>query len=95
MHSGWRRQDRGTRRLFDHGIEFKTPNRGPTGKNASDISLAVAAMDLLHDPRLDAFCIASSDSDFAPLAEHLQCYGRFVAGIGMTQTPEVFRRGVR
>ncbi|KUM25639.1 hypothetical protein AU467_25315 [Mesorhizobium loti] len=49
------------------------------GKNASDIALVIDAMDLLHGGALDAFCIVSSDSDFASLAtrireQHLECY---------------------
>jgi NYN domain len=35
-----------------------------TGKNASDITLVIDAMDLLHSGRFDGFCLVSSDSDF-------------------------------
>lgn len=36
-----------------------------TGKNASDITLVIDAMDLLHSGRFDGFCLVSSDSDLA------------------------------
>ena len=39
-----------------------------TGKNASDITLVIDAMDLLHSGRFDGFCLVSSDSDFTRLA---------------------------
>jgi hypothetical protein len=35
-----------------------------TGKNASDITLVIVAMDLLHSGRFSGFCLVSSDSDF-------------------------------
>ena len=34
------------------------------GKNATDMKLAIEAMDLLHQKHLQGICIASSDSDF-------------------------------
>lgn len=38
-----------------------------TGKNASDITLVIDAMGLLHSGRFDGFCLVSSDSDFTRL----------------------------
>jgi uncharacterized protein (TIGR00288 family) len=43
-----------------------------TGKNATDISLVIDAMELLYTQRLDGFAIASSDADFTPLVMHLR-----------------------
>ena len=42
------------------------------GKNSSDIALVVDAMDLLHTRLFDGFCLVSSDSDFARLAERIR-----------------------
>src|SRR5690606_25253422 len=42
-----------------------------TGKNASDITLVIDAMDLLHSGRFDGFCLVSSDSDFTRLASRI------------------------
>lgn len=36
------------------------------GKNATDSAMIIDAMDLLYGHKLDAFCLASSDSDFTP-----------------------------
>ena len=60
------------------------------GRNAADIELTIAAMDMLHDTRVDGFCLVSSDSDFAPLAVRLREAGRYVAGIGERKTPKAF-----
>lgn len=35
-----------------------------TGKNATDSTLIIDAMDLLYTRRFDGFCLISSDSDF-------------------------------
>ena len=53
-----------------------------TGKNSTDIALAVDAIDLATTERPDVVVIASSDSDFAPLVLRLREKGCFVAGIG-------------
>jgi len=54
----------------------------PTGKNSTDIALAVDAIDLAIGERPDVVVIASSDSDYAPLAQRLREKGCRVLGIG-------------
>jgi NYN domain len=54
----------------------------PTGKNSTDIALAVDAIDLAITERPDVVVIASSDSDYAPLAQRLREKGCRVLGIG-------------
>ena len=54
----------------------------PTGKNSTDIALAVDAIDLALTERPDLVVIASSDSDYAPLAQRLREKGCRVLGIG-------------
>jgi hypothetical protein len=54
----------------------------PTGKNSTDIALAVDAIDLAISERPDVIVIASSDSDYAPLAQRLREKGCRVLGIG-------------
>ena len=61
-----------------------------TGKNATDISLVIDAMELLYTQRLDGFAIASSDADFTPLVMHLKAAGHEVFGFGERKTPEPF-----
>ena len=53
-----------------------------TGKNSTDIALAVDAMDLVVAERPDVVVIVSSDSDFAPLVIRLREKGCRVEGIG-------------
>ncbi|MES2992082.1 MAG: NYN domain-containing protein [Pseudomonadota bacterium] len=54
----------------------------PTGKNSTDIALAVDAIDLAICESPDVVVIASSDSDYAPLAQRLREKGCRVLGIG-------------
>ncbi len=53
-----------------------------TGKNATDMKLAIEAMDLLHRGQIEGFCIASSDSDFTTLASRIREDGVVVYGFG-------------
>lgn len=62
-----------------------------TGKNATDLSLAISAMDLLHTNLYDAFALVSSDSDFTPLAIRLREACVYVFGVGEEKTPLPFR----
>jgi hypothetical protein len=66
-----------------------------SGKNASDIALAIDAMDLLHSGRFDGFCLVSSDSDFTRLAARIREQGVDVYGFGEQKTPESFRQACR
>lgn len=63
-----------------------------TGKNASDITLVIDAMDLLHGGLVDGFCLVSSDSDFTRLASRIREQGLLVYGFGEQKTPESFRQ---
>ncbi|MFT3762027.1 MAG: NYN domain-containing protein [Pseudoxanthomonas sp.] len=60
------------------------------GKNATDSSLIIDAMDLLHKGDMDGFCIVSSDSDFTRLATRLRESGYAVYGFGEQKTPQPF-----
>jgi len=62
------------------------------GKNASDITLVIDAMDLLHSDRFEGFCLVSSDSDFTRLASRIREQGVYVYGFGEQKTPESFRQ---
>ncbi|HSA38890.1 MAG TPA: NYN domain-containing protein [Methanoregula sp.] len=63
-----------------------------SGKNATDSSLIIDAMDLLHTGKFDGFCLVSSDSDFTRLATRIREAGLVVYGFGEQKTPEPFRR---
>ncbi len=61
-----------------------------TGKNSTDSSLIIDAMDILHSKSVDGFCIVSSDSDYTGLAKRIREEGLFVMGIGRKTTPIAF-----
>lgn len=61
-----------------------------TGKNSTDTSLIIDAMDILHNKIVDGFCIVSSDSDYTGLAKRIREEGIFVMGIGEKKTPNAF-----
>ncbi|WP_280479565.1 NYN domain-containing protein [Nocardia asiatica] len=60
-----------------------------TGKNASDLALAIDAMDLLASG-IRRFALVSSDSDFTGLALRLRESGCDVYGFGEDKTPRSF-----
>ncbi|MEO6901779.1 MAG: NYN domain-containing protein [Bacteroidia bacterium] len=63
-----------------------------TGKNSTDSSLIIDAMDILHGKNTEGFCIVSSDSDYTGLAKRIREEGLFVMGIGEKKTPEAFAK---
>jgi hypothetical protein len=61
-----------------------------SGKNATDSSLIIDAMDLMYTGRFDGMCLVSSDSDFTRLAQRLREEGLTVYGFGEHKTPDAF-----
>jgi hypothetical protein len=79
--------------LTKHAITPKQQFAYTKGKNASDITLVIEAMDLLHSGVYEGFCLVSSDSDFTRLASRLREQGVVVYGFGeQAKTPESFRQ---
>ena len=62
-----------------------------TGKNATDSTMIIDAMDLLYTRKFDGFCLITSDSDFTGLAVRLREEGLTVLGFGEQKTPMAFR----
>ncbi len=62
-----------------------------SGKNITDITLVIDAMDLAHRKIVNAVCIASNDSDFSPLAMKLRENGIAVYGFGDARAPSSFK----
>lgn len=61
--------------------------------NATDGALMMDAIEIIHlNPRINAFCIVSSDSDFYNLALRIRENGLYVLGIGNQMTKDVFRK---
>jgi hypothetical protein len=61
------------------------------GKNATDMKLVIEAMDMLHGRQLDGVCIASSDGDFAPLANRIRANALAVYGFGAKKAPAAYK----
>ncbi|MBI1418810.1 MAG: NYN domain-containing protein [Limimaricola sp.] len=79
----------------EHGLVPLHSPANTVGKNSSDISLVIDAMDLLHTGRFAGFVLVSSDSDFTRLASRIREQGLDVYGIGQKKTPEAFRKACK
>ena len=62
-----------------------------SGKNTSDIALALDAMEAMFDNRADTYCLVTSDSDFAYLCRKLRERGATVHIVGEAKTPDALR----
>ena len=82
--AGWRNE------LLENAITPIQQYRYTTGKNCTDSTLIIDAMDILYSGRVSGFCIVSSDSDFTRLATRLREAGMTVIGIGEKKTPAPF-----
>ncbi len=82
--SGWKPA------LLEHAISPVQQYSYTSGKNATDSAMIIDAMDILHDDKVDGFCLVSSDSDFTRLATRLRESGMLVIGIGEKKTPKPF-----
>lgn len=76
--------------LLDYSIQPIQQFAYTKGKNATDSSLIIDAMDLLYTRRFDGFCLVSSDSDFTRQASRLREEGLTVYGFGEEKTPKPF-----
>ncbi len=61
-----------------------------TGKNAVDMAIAIDAMELASEGRLDGFVLATSDADFTELALRLREREFFILGVGENKAPPAF-----
>jgi len=75
-----------------HAIEPQQQFDITKGKNATDMKMAIDAMDLLYGGHVDGFGIMSSDSDFMPVAMRIRQNGLPVYGFGASKAPEGFRQ---
>lgn len=87
--AGWNRVQ------AEHGLVPLHSPANTIGKNSSDISLVIDAMDLMHTGRFDGFVLVSSDSDFTRLASRIREQGLDVYGIGQKKTPDAFRKACK
>ena len=73
-----------------HAIQPVQQFRYTVGKNATDSSMIIDAMDILYEGTVNGFCLVSSDSDYTRLATRIREKGVFVMGIGRQTTPKAF-----
>lgn len=74
-----------------HGIIAMQHFNGNNGRNAADIALAIAALDLLHGDRADLYVIVTADSDFTALAHRIRQSGSAVHGVGPESASAAFQ----
>jgi hypothetical protein len=77
-------------KLLEHSINPVQQFAYTSGKNATDSSLIIDAMDLMYTGRFDGMCLVSSDSDFTRLAQRVREEGLTVYGFGERKTPDAF-----
>ncbi len=76
--------------LLDYSILPIQQYNYTNGKNSTDSSMIIDAMDILYSDQVDGFCLVSSDSDFTRLAARLRESGMIVVGMGERKTPKPF-----
>ena len=82
-YSDWSKGGNVRDQLLEFGIEpVHVFQASSSGKNASDIRLAIDAIDLLYSSPVDTFVIVSGDADFLPLVNKLRSSGKMVVGAG-------------
>jgi uncharacterized protein (TIGR00288 family) len=87
-YADWRRYPQYVVPLAESSIDMIwAPAYGSSKKNATDIRLAVDAMELVFTrPEIGTYILLSGDSDFASLVNKLKEYGKYVIGIGIRES---------
>ena len=87
-YADWRRYPQYIVPLAESSIDMIMATAyGSAKKNATDIRLAVDAMELVFTrPEIGIFILLSGDSDFASLVTKLKEYGKYVIGVGIRES---------
>lgn len=87
-YADWRRYPQYVVPLAESSIDMIwAPAYGSSKKNATDIRLAVDAIELVFTrPEIGTFILLSGDSDFASLVLKLKEYGKYVIGVGIRES---------
>ena len=87
-YADWRRYPQYVMPLTERSIDMIWATAvGSTKKTATDIRLAIDAMELVFTrPEIGTFIILSGDSDFSSLILKLKEYGKYVVGIGIRES---------
>jgi uncharacterized protein (TIGR00288 family) len=87
-YADWRRYPQYIVPLSESSIDLIfAPAFGTSKKNATDIRLAVDAIELVFTrPEIGTFMLLSGDSDFSSLVIKLKEYGKYVIGVGIRES---------
>ncbi len=87
-YADWRRYPQYIVPLSESSIDLIfAPAFGTNKKNATDIRLAVDAIELVFTrPEIGTFILLSGDSDFSSLVLKLKEYGKYVIGVGIRES---------
>src|SRR5829696_4014185 len=87
-YADWRRYPQYIVPLSEASIDLIfAPAYGLSKKNATDIRLAIDALELVFTrPEIGTFILLSGDSDFSSLVIKLKEYGKYVIGVGIRES---------
>jgi uncharacterized protein (TIGR00288 family) len=87
-YADWRRYPQYIVPLSEASIDLIfAPAFGANKKNATDIRLAIDALELIFTrPEIGTFILLSGDSDFSALVLKLKEYGKYVIGVGIRES---------
>jgi uncharacterized protein (TIGR00288 family) len=87
-YADWRRYPQYIVPLSEASIDLIfAPAYGSSKKNATDIRLAIDALELVFTrPEIGTFMLLSGDSDFSSLVLKLKEYGKYVIGVGIRES---------
>jgi uncharacterized protein (TIGR00288 family) len=87
-YADWRRYPQYIVPLSESSIDLIfAPAYGSSKKNATDIRLAIDALELVFTrPEIGTFILLSGDSDFSSLVIKLKEYGKYVIGVGIRES---------
>jgi uncharacterized protein (TIGR00288 family) len=87
-YADWRRYPQYIVPLSEASIDLIfAPAFGSNKKNATDIRLAIDALELIFTrPEIGTFILLSGDSDFSSLVLKLKEYGKYVIGVGIRES---------
>ena len=87
-YADWRRYPQYIVPLSESSIDLIfAPAFGTNKKNATDIRLAIDAIELVFTrPEIGTFILLSGDSDFSTMVIKLKEYGKYVVGVGIRES---------
>jgi uncharacterized protein (TIGR00288 family) len=87
-YADWRRYPQYIVPLAESSIDLIfAPAYGPGKKNATDLRMAIDAMELVFiRPEIGTFILLTGDSDFSSCVLKLKEYGKYVIGVGMRES---------